>query len=260
MRGFRSWSIPGVQQAFAMVLAAIVFIVKQSGGLRTLFDLQQYFRGLNAHTGMLCFDDHKRGKLRKGDVVVLPSGSTITWVPPGKVHKRYEPFVAHFHPSMTSSAFVFAQYAERIGLAAQPDDAFLFPLIDACSEVCWEYPADDAAFLSWWVDRARAIGVPEDIVARMTGHIFRSGGCTDLVVAGAPAAWIKIQGRWRSDAFLVYFRASRFSLSTVAADMFDHIHRAAAKALPVQQEQFWDSVPDHGHAGEQQWRRRFFSG
>ncbi|KIJ30935.1 hypothetical protein M422DRAFT_186511, partial [Sphaerobolus stellatus SS14] len=42
---------------------------------------------------------------------------------------------------------------------------------------------------------------------RITGHSFRIGGTTELLVAGVPPDVVKALGRWSSDAFLVYWRS-----------------------------------------------------
>jgi hypothetical protein len=41
---------------------------------------------------------------------------------------------------------------------------------------------------------------------RTTGHSFRIGGTTELLVAGVHPDVVKAMGRWSSDAFLVYWR------------------------------------------------------
>ena len=46
-----------------------------------------------------------------------------------------------------------------------------------------------------------ALGYP-----RATGHSFRIGGTTELLLAGVPPDVVKTMGRWSSDAFLRYWR------------------------------------------------------
>ncbi|EIN04279.1 hypothetical protein PUNSTDRAFT_23170, partial [Punctularia strigosozonata HHB-11173 SS5] len=41
---------------------------------------------------------------------------------------------------------------------------------------------------------------------RITGHCFRIGGTTELLLAGVPPHVVKTAGRWSSDAFLRYWR------------------------------------------------------
>jgi hypothetical protein len=42
--------------------------------------------------------------------------------------------------------------------------------------------------------------------SRMTGHSFRIGGATAFLRAGVPPDVVKKMGRWKSDAFLIYWR------------------------------------------------------
>jgi hypothetical protein len=47
---------------------------------------------------------------------------------------------------------------------------------------------------------------------RTTGHSFRIGGTTELLISGVPPDVVKIMGRWSSDSFLRYWR----DLETIA--------------------------------------------
>jgi hypothetical protein len=47
-----------------------------------------------------------------------------------------------------------------------------------------------------------ALGYP-----RTTGHCFRIGGTTELLIAGTPPDIVKATGRWSSESFLRYWRA-----------------------------------------------------
>ncbi|TFK16572.1 hypothetical protein FA15DRAFT_548136, partial [Coprinopsis marcescibilis] len=40
---------------------------------------------------------------------------------------------------------------------------------------------------------------------RITGHSFRIGGTTELLLAGVPPDVVKAMGRWSSDSFLKYW-------------------------------------------------------
>lgn len=42
---------------------------------------------------------------------------------------------------------------------------------------------------------------------KSTGHSFRIGGTTELLVAGVPPDVVRMMGRWSSDAFLRYWRS-----------------------------------------------------
>ncbi|KII87058.1 hypothetical protein PLICRDRAFT_176861 [Plicaturopsis crispa FD-325 SS-3] len=41
----------------------------------------------------------------------------------------------------------------------------------------------------------------------LTGHSFRIGGTTELLIRGVPALVVRAMGRWSSDAFLRYWRS-----------------------------------------------------
>ncbi|KAG2096757.1 DNA breaking-rejoining enzyme [Suillus discolor] len=57
----------------------------------------------------------------------------------------------------------------------------------------------------WFLNRCNEIwksaGLPE-----LTGHCFRTGGATELLLRGTPPDVVTMQGRWKSRAFLKYWR------------------------------------------------------
>jgi hypothetical protein len=55
---------------------------------------------------------------------------------------------------------------------------------------------------------------------RTTGHCFRIGGTTELLIAGIPPDIVKVTGRWSSDSFLRYWR----SLDDIAPQYMRHLH------------------------------------
>jgi hypothetical protein len=59
--------------------------------------------------------------------------------------------------------------------------------------------------------------------SKYTGHSFRRGGLTAMLLAGVPETHAQQQGRWRSDCYKRYFD-SQHSLSarTAASSLFDH--------------------------------------
>ena len=67
--------------------------------------------------------------------------------------------------------------------------------------------------------RARAAGLDERLVERITGHSFRAGGVTDYLLAGFGAEFIMRQGHWLSTAFRVYFRLSQAALGAMSAQV-----------------------------------------
>jgi hypothetical protein len=55
---------------------------------------------------------------------------------------------------------------------------------------------------------------------RTTGHCFRIGGTTELLILGTPPDIVKVTGRWSSDSFLRYWR----SLEEIAPLHIRNIH------------------------------------
>jgi hypothetical protein len=55
---------------------------------------------------------------------------------------------------------------------------------------------------------------------RTTGHCFRIGGTTELLIAGTPPDVVKATGRWSSDSFMRYWR----SLDDIAPHYIRHLH------------------------------------
>jgi hypothetical protein len=53
-------------------------------------------------------------------------------------------------------------------------------------------------------------------IGRITGHSFRIGGTTSLLRAGVDPKVVKQMGRWKSDAFLIYWRGLEEIFSTHA--------------------------------------------
>jgi hypothetical protein len=56
-----------------------------------------------------------------------------------------------------------------------------------------------------------------------TGHCFRIGGTTELLLSGVPPDVVKAMGRWSSDSFLRYWR----SLEDLAPRYAKNLHRSA---------------------------------
>lgn len=61
-----------------------------------------------------------------------------------------------------------------------------------------------------------------------TGHSFRIGGTTELLLRGVPPDVVKMLGRWKSDAFLAYWR----SLELIAPLYAEYLSPMASTILP----------------------------
>ena len=62
--------------------------------------------------------------------------------------------------------------------------------------------------VEWAIKESAKRFFTPDLVKRFTNRSCRVGGATALWNAGAPDSYIKSAGRWKSDAFLIYLRAS----------------------------------------------------
>ena len=93
-------------------------------------------------------------------------------------------------------------------------DAFLFPRITP-DRVIVETSAYTADALRALVKRSVAlIGLPPQ---GYSSHSLRSGGATDLLDAGVAETTVQQHGRWKSDAFRIYYRHNNQATKDVAA-------------------------------------------
>jgi len=77
-------------------------------------------------------------------------------------------------------------------------------------------------FLRWLRKLLRDMNLP---ASEFSGHSFRAGGATDLFRKKIPVALIKLMGRWRSDAYLIYCRENPTASARRVAEVFDDILR-----------------------------------
>ncbi|KIM22094.1 hypothetical protein M408DRAFT_29036 [Serendipita vermifera MAFF 305830] len=71
-----------------------------------------------------------------------------------------------------------------------------------------EYKVGSKVFI---LDKQELMGMCNSIwskegIGRITGHSFRIGGTTAYLMAGIEPSFVKVMGRWSSDAFLRYWR------------------------------------------------------
>ena len=92
-----------------------------------------------------------------------------------------------------------------------PQDAFLF----SYNTPEGLRPLTKSLFLQRCNDIWHPLGYP-----RTTGHCFRIGGTTELLIAGVPPDVVKATGRWSSDSFLRYWR----SLDDIAPRYIRRLH------------------------------------
>jgi hypothetical protein len=227
--GMIELSVPSIRQALAFRDCMVQRVRVQSGGLVSRFDLQWMACTQHSRDSMMRAQDRFGGKSRKCDVEWKSGGHAVAWVQPGKCHKDRQPTALYFDAgNFSSSAFCLRQYWNSVDMDSRADSAFLYPFIDPVTDaIDWSRPMTNSNFLADTHRRAHLAGMPEHMVRKLTGHSHRSGGCTDRVMAGVPGIWIKMQGRWKSDAFMTYFRLSQFSMHYVASEMFSRVCRLA---------------------------------
>ena len=90
-------------------------------------------------------------------------------------------------------------------------DSFLFSYTLAGSL----HPLTKSSFLQRCNQIWQALGYPHT-----TGHCFRIGGTTELLIAGTPPDIVRATGRWSSRSFLRYWR----SLDDIAPRHIRHLH------------------------------------
>jgi hypothetical protein len=93
-----------------------------------------------------------------------------------------------------------------------PNDTHLFAYCTTDRSV----PLTKSVFLRRCNDIWQRLGYP-----RTTGHCFRIGGTTELLIAGTPPDIVKATGRWSSESFLRYWR----SLDDIAPQHIRNLHK-----------------------------------
>ncbi|KAG2748548.1 DNA breaking-rejoining enzyme [Suillus brevipes Sb2] len=71
----------------------------------------------------------------------------------------------------------------------------------------------------WFVDRCNQIWRKANLL-ELTGHCFRIGGASELLLRGVPPDVVAMQGRWKSRAFLEYWRKIESILPLFVTDSF----------------------------------------
>ncbi|TFK51861.1 hypothetical protein OE88DRAFT_1712338 [Heliocybe sulcata] len=155
-------------------------------------------------------------------VTSLPCGveSALFTIPFGKVEKE-----AGARISLTGRNLLCPVRALRRHLAVNsgvPDNAPLFAYV--ASDGGW-LPMMKSAFLgrckeAWDLLR----------LSRVSGHSFRIGGATELLLAGVPPETVAAQGRWRSLAFLLYWRRLEDLLPLTISKSYDRSRIATLKS------------------------------
>ena len=109
-----------------------------------------------------------------------------------------------------------ALLARHLQINNIPQDAFLF----SYNTPEGLKPLTKSLFLQRCNEIWHPLGYP-----RTTGHCFRIGGTTELLIAGVPPDVVKATGRWSSDSFMRYWR----SLDDIAPRYIRRLHARKRK-------------------------------
>ena len=205
----------GKKKAFPLLLSMVRHIREVMGD--TVEDRRNFARLVIACICALRGQDHNKGRLTWGNVARVGGQDSDTWslqVMPGKRHSNVRPTM--IAPIMDPEergeldldpGRIVSDYVAEMGFKSQSSAAKLFPAVEK-GEVNFAKAMNDDDFLKWIKDALLAAGYPADIVRRVTLHSPRAGAVTDWFAAGVRLEVIKEQGRWASDAVLLYLRLS----------------------------------------------------
>ena len=189
-------------------------LIRTGDGALRLSYVQWKARGIMAILAMLRSDDHseKAHKMMMKCCVQQRGSVLMLLVPPGKRNAKWEPTFHHVNPlDKECPVLHFLNYYNTFGFKTKKSDVLLWPIIVKNGDrekISWNRQTPVKDFVTFTIKMARIAGVPDWCLRRITGHSFRSGGCTDLLAAGAPEDFVQMQGRWSSTAYKIYIRHS----------------------------------------------------
>jgi hypothetical protein len=217
-------------------------MVKLADYLRTQYDqrtnardavrlafLQWKARSFMAHSSMLRASDHSHrerkahNQMTKGCVQWGTDLLTL-WVPPGKANADFEPSFHCLRDHKACAAKHFLMYWLALDFDNKPENCYLWPNI-VNGNVIWSSPSPVKAFVALTIFLLTLLPAlfPAWYIKGITGHSWRCGGCTDLLAAGAPDSFVRVQGRWRSPCYHIYNRHSMAYGRLVSARLFDEM-------------------------------------
>ena len=187
-------------------------------------------RAFMSHSAMLRASDHTLRERKAWNQMTKAcirwqADLLVLWVPPGKANADFEPTFHSLTLSDKSAAKWFLYYYVLFDFDSKPQDTFLWPRVHA-GFILWDQVAKCTQFIAVTIYLLTITGFPAVYIAQVTGHSFRSGGCTDYLAAGAPDHFVKLQGRWRSDCYTVYRRHSMAYGRQVSQRLFTELQPA----------------------------------
>lgn len=203
----------------------ILLAMAQQIDLNSPRDQQCLTMAFVAHDGLLRFSELAALKVR--DVVWdHQEGTVYLIVRKSKANKEGPPeLVALQAYGSLSGAFLLAAYWRARGLHdSNPDDP-LFPVAQGSTARSIEedgrlVPVVKSNFIKWVRRILSSIGL---VGPEYSGHSFRSGGATDLWSRRIPPSFIKLVGRWRSEAYAIYCRDHPAESALLVANTFRSI-------------------------------------
>lgn len=135
--------------------------------------------------------DLKRGATRDGDPFFT------LHIPYSKTTGNAGAEIAIVESDDPTSPFAALEYHLRVNQGI-PDSAPFFSFRQGDS---WAPLTKD-----WFLTRCNEVWTEAGLTVIQGGHSFRIGGVTELLLRGVPPEVVAKQGRWRSDAFLKYWR------------------------------------------------------
>ncbi len=182
-----------------------------------------------AHDGLLRSGELFSG-LRAGDIEWCDADSSFTiavWR--SKMHRKGDPervrICDHYGPSAYK---LLARWFKKHSLHAH-SNRFIIPRVVWSSQRGQgnKYQLDFQleGTTHWWrtviKSRVSLIGLDPE---KYTGHSFRPGGATDLFAMGVSYPVVKLMGRWKSDAAILYLRDA-MEVAKVSAAAFGQMVR-----------------------------------
>jgi hypothetical protein len=171
-------------------------------------------RAFISHSAMLRAGDHSIRERRAYNCMTKAcvqwrSDILILWVPPGKANADFEPTFHHLDSDgdLDGAAKLFLNYWILFDFDSRAENENLWPRV-LNEVIMWGQIAKVAAFVQLTKFLLQITQFPDTYISQVTGHSFRSGGCTDYLAAGAPDNFVRLQGRWRSDCYQIYRRHS----------------------------------------------------
>jgi hypothetical protein len=231
--GLRRLSVLDVRRALALVLALLLRL--HAVDILLLRAIEWNTRAALAHAAMLRQDDHSDDLARAlllSSVRAMLSCLFTLYVGEGKNQtRRLQSAMIWNSFEGESPGYWLEHYLALVRADSRPRSDFLFPLVRDDGSVDWSRPAPKSAFIREARRRARVAGLHEAAVERITGHSFRAGGVTDLLLAGFSPDFIMKQGRWLSLAYTVYFRMSEAALGAMSAQLLRRMATRTAAYL-----------------------------